>query len=230
MITVDNPRHSVYFDLSISSTIPYFTSLIMGFFPTFLYSQLFVTPKYPDHDFTGQTIIVTGSNVGLGFEAVRHLVRLNAARVIIACRTISKGEKAKEEILSSTKRKDDCIEVWKLDLSDYDSVKAFAERAEGLDRLDAVIENAGVSNSDWSFDEKGEETTIKTNVISTFLLALLLLPKLREAGKKYETKTRLEIVTSEMHHFAKIDAAREENLYSSLAEQAKQKSGSNLEL
>jgi len=45
-------------------------------------------------DFTGKTIIVVGSNTGLGKEAVRHFVRLNASKVIIAVRSISKGKAA----------------------------------------------------------------------------------------------------------------------------------------
>jgi len=97
---------------------------------------------YPTIDCTGKTIIVTGANVGLGKEATRHFVRLNAAKVIIGCRSLEKGEAAKTEIEASTKR-NGVIEVWQLDLQDYDSVKAFAKRAESLKRLDVVVENAG---------------------------------------------------------------------------------------
>ena len=197
----------------------------MGFFATLFYSQFFVTPKYPEHDFSGQTVVVTGSNIGLGFEAARHLARLNAAKVIIACRTTSKGEKAKEEIIESTKRIDDCVEVWKLDLSSYDSIKDFAKRANGLDRLDAVIESAGVSNQDWVLDGDDEQT-IKVNVISTFLLALLLLPKLRETGEKYSTTPHLEIVTSEMHQFSRFKEGKEDDIYGRLARDARDKTGS----
>jgi retinol dehydrogenase 12 len=196
----------------------------MGFLTTFLYSQFFVTPKYPDYDFSGQTVIVTGSNGGLGFEAAQHIVRLNAAKVIIACRTLSKGEEAKEKILSSTKRKDDCIEVWKLNLSATESVKEFAKQAEALDRLDAVIENAGVSNEDWRFDGDVEQT-IQVNVISTILLALLLLPKLRETAQRYATTAHLEVVTSEMHQITKFEAGKTGNVYERLAEQANKGNG-----
>jgi len=57
---------------------------------------------------------------------------------------VEKGEAAKHDIERSTGRTG-VVEVWKLDLQDYDSVKAFAKRAEGLKRLDIVIENAGIS-------------------------------------------------------------------------------------
>ena len=98
---------------------------MLRFLSQFLYSQFFVTPPYPAYDFTGQTVIVTGSNTGLGLEAARHFARLNCAKLILAVRTKSKGEEAKESILASTKRTSDCIEVWDLDLSSTASVKAF---------------------------------------------------------------------------------------------------------
>jgi retinol dehydrogenase-12 len=87
---------------------------------------------------------VTGANVGLGKEAARHFVRLRASKVILACRSVAKGEEAKRDIESTTRRTG-VLEVWPLDLADYASVKSFATRAEGLERLDVVLENAGVN-------------------------------------------------------------------------------------
>jgi retinol dehydrogenase 12 len=76
----------------------------MGWFLNFLYSQFFVTLPKPTKDFTGQTVIATGSNTGLGLEAARHLSRLNASLIIIAVRNLSKGAAAKQNILQSTNR------------------------------------------------------------------------------------------------------------------------------
>lgn len=84
----------------------------------FLYSQLFVTPSYPATYFTGQTIIITGSNVGLGYEAARHFTRLGAAKVILAVRNCQAGEEAKRSIELSTHITGVC-EVWQLDLASY---------------------------------------------------------------------------------------------------------------
>jgi len=111
----------------------------MGFFLTFLKSQLFAKLPYPTADFSGQTIIITGSNTGLGLEAARHIVRLGAAKVILAVRTISKGEAAAKDIIESTKVKENVIEVWQVDLSSYESVKAFGARVQTLERLDGVV-------------------------------------------------------------------------------------------
>lgn len=86
---------------------------------SFFYNQLFVSVTclptncymirnfqlpYPNKDFSGQTIIVTGSNVGLGLEAARHFTRLNAEKIILAVRNLEKGDVAKKSIEESTGR------------------------------------------------------------------------------------------------------------------------------
>ena len=154
----------------------------------FIRSQLFYTPPYPTKKYTGQTIIVTGSNTGLGLEAARHFVRLDAAKVILAVRTPAKGEAAKKSIQESTGRTG-VVQVWPLDLSHYESVKEFAERAQGLERLDLLVENAGIVTFKFSMMEENE-STITTNVVSPILHSLLLLPKLRETGAKFNTLPR----------------------------------------
>ena len=120
-----------------------------------LYSQFFVKLPIPTTSFVNQTIIVTGSNTGLGREAASHIVRLGAAKVILAVRNLSKGEDARRYIESKTGRTG-VVEVWELDLASYGSVKAFAERVEGLERLDALLENAGISVHEFEMTEDNE--------------------------------------------------------------------------
>lgn len=180
-----------------------------------LYNQFFVTPPYPTQDFTGLTAIVTGSNTGLGLEAARHLVRLNAERVILAVRSISKGENAKESIEQSTNRKG-VVEVWELDLSRYDSVKEFAKRCNrDLKRLDCVIENAGINTPIYTTME-GSESSLTVNVYSTFLLGILLLPLLRKTAVNFNTKTRLTFVVSELHGFVSLPKTSGSNILHTL--------------
>jgi len=164
----------------------------------FLYSQWFVTPPYPTKSWAGKTVIVTGANVGLGFEAARHFARLGAAKVIIASRNTQKAETAKKSIEQTTKCGPAVVETWLLDLCSYESVKAFAERCNGLQRIDAMVENAGVTTRQFSMAEE-DETTITINVVCTFLLALLVLPKLKETAKRFNTRPNLVVVSSEMH-------------------------------
>lgn len=144
---------------------------------------------------SGGTYIVTGANTGLGLEAAKHLVALDSARVIMAVRNLDAGEKAKTDIEAAT-GKTGIAEVWALDLASYDSVKAFAKRADTeLDRIDALIENAAVALSQRILAE-GHSMSVTVNVLSTFLLAILLLPKMSESGKKFGILPHLSIVTS----------------------------------
>ena len=181
---------------------------------SFVYSQLFVTPPYPEADFSGQTVIVTGSNAGLGFEAARHITRLNAEKVILAVRSLEKGEKAKKSIEESTGRQG-AVEVWPLDLSSYDSVKEFVKRAESLKRLDVVLENAGMFPQGFVLAED-YEATITVNVVSTFLLALMILPKLRETATRYNITPRLTIVSSEVHGFTTLPEKSSPEIFTKL--------------
>lgn len=182
----------------------------------FLYSQLFVTPAYPSQPFTDQTVIVTGSNTGLGKEAARHFTRLGAAKVILAVRNIKAGEEAKADIESTTQCGPDTVEVWWLDLADYTSVKAFAARAsKDLDRIDMLCENAGIMTARRKMAE-GHESTITVNVISTFLLALLMLPKLRDTSRKLDKQTTLSIVSSETHLWTTFPEQQADSIFDAL--------------
>lgn len=186
---------------------------------TIIRSQLFVHLPYPTEDLTGQTFIVTGANIGLGLEAARHLVRLNADKVILGVRSVDKGRDAKTSIEQSTGR-ENVVEVWPLDLSSYQSVKSFAERCKGLDRLDAVIENAGISTLKWAMTEE-DESTITTNVVSTFLLALLLVPTLRKSAAQHGIRPRLVVVTSEMHEMARFLERKSDKIFATLSDKSK---------
>jgi NAD(P)-dependent dehydrogenase (short-subunit alcohol dehydrogenase family) len=152
-------------------------------------------------DCKGKTYIITGANTGLGFECAKHLVALSAARVILGVRSLSKGDAAKAKIEQDTGRKN-VVDVWALDLSSHASVKEFGEKIRGLDRVDVVIENAGIANMERSMAE-GLETTLTVNVISTMLLAAIVLPKLQESAKKFGTSPNLVLVGSEVAFQAK---------------------------
>lgn len=190
-------------------------TVTMGWFSSFLYSQLFVTLPKPTKDFTGQTIIITGSNTGLGLEAARHISRLNASLVVLAVRNVSKGAAAKLSILESTGRHPSSIEVWYLDLQSYDSVRIFAERANKLSRIDAVLENAGIMTKYFKLIG-GFESTITINVISTVLLSLLLLPKLEESARKFNIKPRISIVASDLHFVVKFPEGSADDIFDAL--------------
>jgi NAD(P)-dependent dehydrogenase (short-subunit alcohol dehydrogenase family) len=170
----------------------------------FLYRQLFITPPKPTGNLTGKTVIVTGSNVGLGKEAARHFAQLNASKVILAVRSLEKGEAARKDIESTTGRSD-VVRVMQLDMSSYQSVLDFAQKAsKELERVDIAVLNAGVNRGVWEVFEQ-DESTITVNVVSTFLLAFALLPKLKETASKFNTRPTLTIVSSEVHEWASFE-------------------------
>jgi retinol dehydrogenase-12 len=189
----------------------------MGFFASLLYSQLFVSLPIPAQSFASQTIIITGSNTGLGLEATKHFVRLHATHVILAVRTPWKGEAAKKVIREQYPPEEfnTKIDVWALDLSSFASVKEFVEKVERLDRLDVLLENAGIMTNYWKQYE-GMESTIQTNVLGTEFLALLCLPKMQETSAKWNTLPRLCIVTSDLHTVVKFEEGRESDVFQAL--------------
>lgn len=166
-------------------------------------SCMFIQLPVPSADLTGQTIIVSGSNQGLGFEASRHILRLGVDRLIMAVRNMEKGEAAKSELLKSTGRSESTVEVWELDMDSYSSVKSFAARTASLPRLDALLANAGLATGTFSVVEDNERT-ITVNVVSTFLLITLLIPKLRESASKFSIIPRISIVNSALHYVAPL--------------------------
>ncbi|KAG7289931.1 hypothetical protein NEMBOFW57_006308 [Staphylotrichum longicolle] len=131
----------------------------------------------------GRTYIVTGANTGLGFEAAKHLASLGAAKVILAVRNDIAGQAAKQEIDTAAGTADkNVVEVWPLDLCSYDSVKAFAKRAETeLERIDGLLENAGLAQARREFAE-GHVLPVTVNV----------------TRKRLGIQPRLTIVTSSM--------------------------------
>lgn len=172
-----------------------------------LRSQLLIHPKPSKSSFFSQTVIVTGGNTGLGREAAKQLLQLDVAKVIITSRNLDKGKAARDYIEQQTGRKG-VVEVWQLDLSSFKSVRAFAKRAEDLSRLDAVIQNAGTWPRSFEMAE-GHEATITTNVISTALLANLLLPVLLRTSNAYPDLTpRMTFVGSGLHKFATLRARK----------------------
>ena len=161
--------------------------------------ELPIVPRPQDCE--GSTYIVTGANTGLGFECAKHLVRLSAKRVILGVRTLSKGKEAKARIEDETGRKG-VLEVWHIDLLSHNSVEEFAGKVRELDRIDAIIANAGVALDKYVLAE-GLESTLTINDVNTMFLAALVLPKLQESAEKFKNTPHLAVVGSSVAFQAK---------------------------
>ena len=144
---------------------------------------------------------------GLGLEAARHFVRLNAAKVVLACRSVERGEAARRDIEASQKR-DGVVEVWQLDLGSFESVKDFAARASSqLGRLDVLLNSASILVHDFAIVE-GHETMMTVNIISTFLLTVLLFPLLRQTAVRHNVTPHVTIVSSDGAFMASHPSSR----------------------
>lgn len=117
------------------------------------------------------------------------------------------GEEAKAELERSTGRTG-VIELWHLDLASFDSVKRFAAKLEKeVDRVDAFIANAGIYMDRWETAE-GMELSVTVNVTSTMLLSVLVMPKLVESARMYQSEPKLVFVGSALGFTAKNDLAK----------------------
>ncbi|KAI1389026.1 NAD(P)-binding protein [Hypoxylon trugodes] len=176
----------------------------MGSFTGFLYRQFTFKPKpLPTTvNLKGKTALVTGASGGLGLEACLELAAHGVSRIILGVRDPSKSDAAKP---IQAKNPNVDVQVWQIEQESFASIKEFADRAAGLDRLDIVILNAGVKNVEYVKSSKGgHELNVQVNHLGTALLSLLLLGPLRRTGDATGTPARLTIVSSENHFWVKL--------------------------
>jgi NAD(P)-dependent dehydrogenase (short-subunit alcohol dehydrogenase family) len=173
----------------------------MGGFFGFIWNQWTYKPKPLSKSISleGKTILITGGNVGLGFEAAKELASHKPSKLILAVRDTAKGENAKAEILKGTGTAGVGLEIWKLDYESYDSIIAFGKRVQALDRLDYALLNAGLKKYEYSTSETGHETQVQVNHLGTSLVSLQVLPMLQKTAKATGKPSKLTIVSSEGH-------------------------------
>jgi NAD(P)-dependent dehydrogenase (short-subunit alcohol dehydrogenase family) len=149
-------------------------------------------------DQTGRTAIVTGANTGIGLETARMLAQ-KGADVVLACRNAEKGAAAVAQILAD--KPSGTATVQALDLSDLDSVAAFsAEFTSKHEKLDLLINNAGVMVPPLGRTKQGFELQLGTNHLGHFALAARLSPLVSKTPG-----SRFVIVSSTAQSFGRID-------------------------
>ena len=148
-------------------------------------------------DISGKTIVVTGGNSGIGYEAALQFAR-KRAKVILACRDLGKARAAAAEIVASSPTAD--VEVMALDLSNLASIRGFADAFHMRHQaLDVLCNNAGVMAIPYRLTADGFEMQFGTNHLGHFALTGLLLDRL------LTTKgARVVNVSSTGHRFGKI--------------------------
>lgn len=172
----------------------------------FFQNQFRANPQWPAPGTTlsGKTAVVTGANIGLGYEAAVQLLGLELSRLILAVRSLDKGEAAARKMRALFPKA--TIEVWQLDMCCYESILAFARRVESqLSRLDIALLNAGLIKSTFTtVKSTGHEETLQVNYLSTMLLAVLLLPILKAKRLRDGPPARLTIVSAALSLAAKF--------------------------
>lgn len=154
---------------------------------------------YTVPDQHGRLAVVTGANSGTGKEAAKRLAGAGA-RVVLAVRTVAKGEQARAEILAA--HPDARLDVRRIDLADLDSVREFADGLiADATPLDLLVNNAGVmSPPSRIVTADGFELQMGSNFLGPFALTLRLLPLLLAAGAP-----RVATMTSGTANYGKID-------------------------
>ncbi|MBX2799965.1 MAG: SDR family NAD(P)-dependent oxidoreductase [Myxococcales bacterium] len=145
----------------------------------------------------GKTVLVTGANTGIGFEAAKVLAS-QQARVILGCRSRERAEAARQRILEATP--DAELHLVDLDLGDLSSVRRAAEEVAREPRLDVLINNAGVMMPPKQLTPDGFELQFGVNHLGHFALTCLLLPTLEQTEG-----SRVVITSSNGHRMGGID-------------------------
>lgn len=150
-------------------------------------------------DLEEKTVLVTGANSGIGFEATKKLAEKNA-EVIMACRIREKGLDAKEKIEKELEDAD--LTVMQIDLASLDSIHEMAEEFNSeYEKLDILFNNAGIMAIPRRETEDGFEYQIGVNHLGHYALTGLLLEKLENA----DGEARIITQSSIAHTSGEID-------------------------
>lgn len=168
-------------------------------------------------DLHDQVIIVTGGNVGLGYETIRQLSEHGPACIYLATRSRPRAEQAisdlKEQNPSFTN-----IRFLQLDLASFESVKtAAADFLRQESRLDILVNNAGIMMNSEGLTKDGYEIQFGTNVMGPALFTQLLLPTLRNTAK-VNSQARMVMLSSGAHAQAPSDVYKFDELRTTAAD------------
>ena len=141
---------------------------------------LLCDPALLSRDLSGRRYVVTGANAGIGLVTAKQLA-LQGAHVVLACRRVAEAEARIAEIVAEHPNAK--LEARELDLGSLASVRRFAERVNvDFDRLDGLVNNAGVMNTPKQTTADGFEMQIGVNHLGHFLLTELLLDLLKRSA------------------------------------------------
>lgn len=153
-------------------------------------------------DFSGKTILVTGTTHGLGEAVSKHILIRKVDRLIMGVRNVPRGEELKTQLLSDpavvAANPNAKVDVFELEMEDYKSVQTFAERVyETTAALDVAIMNAGIGGAEYYIAKAtSHEKMLQIDVLSTAYLAIKLVPLLEKAATLKNAPSRLVLIGS----------------------------------
>ncbi|KAF9069756.1 hypothetical protein BDP27DRAFT_672815 [Rhodocollybia butyracea] len=154
-----------------------------------------VKPSLVKADLSGKTVMITGANSGIGFEAAKHFATMDPDRLVVVCRSVEKAKKSIKLIEAETGYKNG--EPMALDLGDFSSISEFATQAQNtLDRLDILVENAAIGTSTYAVTNDGWETMLQVNSLGPVMHIVLLLPIILQTAKRHSVIPRVIVVSS----------------------------------
>lgn len=146
----------------------------------------------------GRTVIITGANSGLGLDSTRALAQAGA-HVVMACRSPQRSQDALESVQAEFPQAS--LELMQLDLNSLDSVHAFADRyRQQHDKLDTLINNAGLMATPHQQTEDGFEMQFGVNHLGHFVLTARLIDLLVQTPN-----SRVVTLTSSANWFGSLD-------------------------
>ncbi len=145
-------------------------------------------------DQSDRTFVVTGANSGIGYHAAKVLAE-RGADVVLACRRLDAAQEAAQRINQAPDARGTATAAH-LDLEDLDSVRAFADAAP--ERIDVLVNNAGIMMVPRRLSPQGYEAQWAVNVVGHAALTRLLLPRVQD---------RVVTISSIAHRSGRIDPA-----------------------
>ncbi|SFE54405.1 NAD(P)-dependent dehydrogenase, short-chain alcohol dehydrogenase family [Paenibacillus algorifonticola] len=154
----------------------------------------------------GKIVLVTGANAGMGLASATELAKAGAD-VIMACRSLERGEAARQQALAASGASH--IELMACDLGDFASILAFCEAfKQRYDRLDVLLNNAGVVSLKRELTKDGYESMIGVNHLGHFLLTTSLLELLERSPQGRVVNVSSGAYKAGKIHFEDINLSR----------------------
>lgn len=160
-------------------------------------SSAFQAQKTTDARMDGKAAIITGATSGVGYHAARRLAE-GGASLVLVCRDGKKAEKLRKELFETYHSK---AEIVLADFSRLSDVRKAAEYIlDKFQRIDVLINNAGLHRTTRILTEEGFETVFCVNHLASYLFTRLLLERMLKSAP-----SRIIQVNSEGHRFGGLD-------------------------